>query len=179
MARLSQRAGSWRYKTGRGEVLATPGFEAFSQVAQFPTFLDRLYVSTISLPIFNPVLPFWILIFDASTGNASDPNQQGVPPADGAISDFSSPPVLVAGSVFVFEPPIRSYAIQIGEEQFQSEPFDTGILVIPSSTPVFLTKIQTPPGISGLISTRARGVAPSELREKQRPRSSSIETGSR
>jgi len=168
MARLSQREGAWRYKTDIGPSVLSPGFEDFSLVAQFPTFLERLYVSTISNPIFNPVLPFWLLIFDASTGQSNNPNQR-VAPQNGTLSDFSSPPILVAGAVFVFEPPVKAYDLEVGGQQFQGEPFDTGILVIPSSTPVFLTQIPLAPGISGLISTRARGTTPGELRPGKRP----------
>jgi len=175
MARLSQREGAWRYKTGRGPSLVSPGFEEFSLVSQNPTYLDRLYVTTISLPVAPPpFIPFWILIFDASTGQSNLPGPQK--PQAGAIADFTSPPILVAGSVFVFEPPVKAYFMMEGQEQFQGEPFDTGILVIPSSSPVFFTEIGVPPGLSGFISTRARGTNPTELRERQRPRSPSIET---
>jgi hypothetical protein len=113
-------------------------------------------------------MPFWILIFDAASGTPSTPAQHAAPPG-GSVADYSSPPILVAGAVFVFEPPVKAYALYEGEEQFQGEPFDNGILVIPSATPVFLTQIAVPPGLSGLISTRARGTTPQEKRSKNRP----------
>lgn len=168
MARLSQREGAWRYKTDNTSSIISPGFEEFSLVAQFPTFLERLYVTTISLPIaLPPPLPFWILIFDISSGNPRDPNNRSAP-VNGSLADYSSPPILVAGAVFVFEPPVKAYDLTMGGQQFQGEPFDSGILVIPSFTPVFLSQIPAPAGTSGIISTRARGTTPTEIRPNQR-----------